>query len=112
MKRGVCGRSWPALLLCLPTGALAGAGWTDYAHVTALTATTQGRFLVEMSVPENPSGWRYKDGFYRDYGLPGAEAMFRVLLEAVTSGKKVPVYVTGNCEIDGYAEISAVSIAP
>ena len=38
--------------------------------------------------------------------------MFDVVLRAVTTGKKVRVYVTGKCEINGFAEISSVSIVP
>ncbi len=38
--------------------------------------------------------------------------MFGTLLSAVEHRKEVRVYVTGKCDLDGYSEISAVSIVP
>jgi hypothetical protein len=101
-----------ATILTLPAAALAAAGWTDHATVTELTPTIHGRFLVELSDAGNPSGCKDKKTFYQDYGLPGSEQMFLTLLEAVASGKRVRLYVTGGCELNGYSEISSVSIVP
>lgn len=101
-----------AVSLCSPGIVFARAGWTDYAVVAELTPTVQGRFVLDAKVSENPSGCRDKDSFYRDYGLPGADSMFRALLEALTTGKKVRLSVTGNCDINGYSEIDAVTVVP
>ena len=99
-------------LLSVPITAFAVAGWTDYVPVAELTPTIQGRFLVKLDVSKNPSGCKNKEVFYRDYNIPGAEQMYDALLKAVTSGKKVRVYVTGICDLNGYSEISSVAIVP
>jgi hypothetical protein len=61
---------------------------------------------------ENPSGCRNEEFFFQDYTASGSRQMFRALLSAVEYRKDVRVYVTGRCNIDGYSEISAVSIVP
>jgi hypothetical protein len=92
--------------------AWAAAGWTAYGKVAELQATTANRFYVKLNVTSNPSDCRNKEWFYRDYSRPGADYMFDALLSAVTDGKKVRVYVTGICDIDGYSEITSVSVVP
>lgn len=101
-----------AALLLIPASAFAVAGWTDYVPVTELTPTTSGRFLVKLNNSKNPSGCKNETMFYQDYNVSGSNYMFRVLLEAVASGKMIRVYVTGRCELDGYSEISSVGIVP
>jgi hypothetical protein len=101
-----------AVLLGIPGITFAASGWTEYAAITELTPTIHGRFLVKLGTAENPSGCKDKQTFYQDYGIPGSEQMFRTLLEAVVSEKKVRLYVTGGCELNGYSEISSVSIVP
>lgn len=108
-------RTWLACLavLALASTSVRGeAGWTSYAYVGELTPTNQLRYLVTLKVANNPSGCRNKGVFYQDHSSFGSEQMFLTLLEAVSSGKKVRVYVTGNCELNGYSEISSVSIIP
>jgi hypothetical protein len=100
------------VLLFMPMTAVAVSGWTDYVPVEELTPTTHGRFLVKLKVSENPSSCQNKEIFYKDIYSPGSDQMFHALLEAVASGKKVRVYVTGKCELNGYSEISSVSIVP
>jgi hypothetical protein len=99
-------------LFLVPAIVFADAGWTDYAQIVELTPTSQGRYLVQLKVSDNPSGCRNKDTFYQDYGTPGSDNMYRALLEAVTSGKRVRVYVTGKCGFGGYSNISSVGIVP
>lgn len=100
-----------SLVLIIPrAGAV--AGWSSYGSVIELNPTTSGRFLVKLDVSDNISGCKDKQWFYRDYTGTGADNIFRLLLEAVTSGKRVRVYVTGKCDINGYSEISSVSIVP
>ena len=100
--------------LCLfeSVTAFAGAGWTGFAPVAELTPTTHHRYLARIKVSDNPSGCRDEQFFYQDYAAPGSGHMFRTLLAAVESGKNVRVYVTGKCDLDGYSEISSVSIVP
>ena len=90
----------------------AGSGWTSYGQVLELNPTTFKRFKVKIAVTANPSKCQQTQFFYHYYDGAGSEYMFNTLLAAVTSGKKVRVYVTGACDIDGYNEITSVSIAP
>lgn len=100
------------LLLMLSGSVVADAGWTEHASVVELTGSVQGRYLVRLDLAENQSGCRNKSVFYQDYNLPGAKEMFAIVLEAVSSGKKIRVFVTGKCELNGYSEISSVTILP
>jgi len=102
----------PVILASLPATLLAGAGWSGYAQVAELTPTIHHRYHVRLDSAENPSGCTDKQTFYQDYAATGSEHMFQTLLEAVTSGKQVRLYVTGKCELNGYAEFSAVGIVP
>jgi hypothetical protein len=101
-----------ALSFLAVTEVYAVSGWTGDAMVVELTPTSHQRYIVTLKVSGNPSGCRNKEIFYQDYSTPGSQQMFRTLLEAVSSGKRVRVYVTGNCELNGYSEISSVSIIP
>lgn len=96
-------------LLSVPLIAIASSGWTSDVFVAELTPTSQGRYLVKLNVSQNPSGCRDKSVFYQDYNL-GSKEMFETLLQAVVSGKRVRVYVTGKCDLNGYSEISSVTI--
>jgi len=101
-----------AALLLIPLTTIATSGWTNYVPVAELTPSMHGRYLIKLKAPKNPSGCKNKDTFYHDYETPGSEPIFRIVLEALTSGKKIRVYVTGKCELNGYSEISSVSIIP
>lgn len=101
------------ILLFVPAGAFAAvSGWTEYVPVAELTPTNSGRYLVKLNIPKIPGGCKNENMFYQDYSAPGADQMFRVILEAVASGKMIRVYVTGKCELNGYSEISSVGIVP
>jgi hypothetical protein len=99
-------------MLLLSSLVQAGAGWTGYAKVAELIPTASHYYQFRLPVTENPSGCRNKVWFYQDYGLPGSDKMFQVILEVTKSGNRVRVYVTGNCNLDGYSEISSVSVIP
>jgi hypothetical protein len=86
------------------------AGWTDYVSVAELVPTGQRYFEFRLPVKENPSGCREENWFYRNYSSSGSEKMFEILFEGIKSGVQVSVYVTGVCNLDGYSEISAVSV--
>ncbi len=100
-----------ALLLPITANA-GGSGWTEYTTIAELTPTSHHRYTVRLNLSENPSDCSSKDTFYQDYTASGAEQMFRTLLEAVASGKRVRIFVTGRCELNGHGEISSVSILP
>ncbi len=112
MKRSLQYMSCFAALLLMPCFAFAGSGWTPYVPVVELTATDQKSYLVKLKFKKKAGDCKNRNTFYQDYDASGSEQMFRVILEAVTSGKNIRVYVTGKCEINGYSEISSVSIAP
>lgn len=90
----------------------AGSGWTPFAQVAELTPTVHHRYLLRVAVTDNPSGCRNQEFFYQDYAAPGSAQMFRTLLTAIESRKNVRLYVTGKCDLEGYSEISAVTIVP
>jgi len=90
----------------------ADAGWTDVVTVAELVPTARHYYEVRLPVKKNPSGCRDKTWFYQDYGSPGSDQMFKTLLEGIKSGIRFRVYVTGKCNINGYSEISSVSVIP
>ncbi len=90
----------------------ANPGWTEYVTVAELSPTARHYYEVRLPVQKNPSGCKDKTWFYQDYVVPGSDKMFNTLLEAVKSGIRVRVYVTGSCNLDGYSEIAAVSVIP
>lgn len=90
--------------------ARAAAGWSEYASVAEITPTSQERYQFRLNLAKNTSGCKSPDTFYQDYDSVGSDRMYNLLLQALTDDKKVRVYVTGRCELNGYAEISAVSL--
>lgn len=103
----------PLLWMLFAAEALAGvAGWTEAAAVLALEASDQGRFTVKLAVDKNTSGCRNPNWFYVDYGGTGSELMYQTLLESTRNERKVQVYVTGGCDLNGYSGVSAVRILP
>jgi hypothetical protein len=92
------------------SSALASAGWTDFVRVAELVPTSKHYYEVRLPVADNPSGCREKTWFYQNYDSPGAGQMFEVLLESLTSDIRLRVYVTGVCNLGGYAEFSSVSV--
>lgn len=113
MRRTLLGLLLVAGALGLGTGYARGeAGWTGYGAVQELTPTTRQRFLVTVAVGDNPSGCRSGNTFYQDFALTGAQQLFDTLLQALVHGKSVRLYVTGRCELNGYAEITSVTIRP
>jgi hypothetical protein len=107
----------PALLLiagslatCVSATVGAASGWTDYGDITEITPTNRHYYTARLSVRDNPSGCRDETGFFQDYGDRGSKQMFFTLLQSLESSLKVRVYVTGRCNLDGYSEISSVSV--
>lgn len=99
-------------MLLFSSDAHAGAGWTDYARVAELIPTAHHYYEVRLPVNENPSGCNNKVWFYQDYRAPGSDKIFETILEGVKAGIRARVYVTGKFNINGYAEISSVSVIP
>lgn len=88
------------------------AGWTDYVNLAELVPTSRHYYEVRLPVKDNPSGCSNKQWFYQNYGSLGSDKMFNTLLESITSGIRLRVYVTGVCNINGYSEFSSISIIP
>ncbi len=87
-------------------------GWTDSTTVGELAPTSNNQYTVRLEVKENPSGCEKTTWFYQEYSANGSDKMYRTILEALRSGIRVRVYVTGRCNINGYAEFSSVSLSP
>ena len=111
MRRGVL---WLAgAIMGLATNVWAGvAGWTAPTSVVAVEANQQGRFTLRLNLEKSASGCRNADGFYVDYGRDGSELMYHTALDALVHERRVQVYVTGVCDLDGNSEISSVRILP
>ena len=92
--------------------AQARAGWTEYVNVAELIPTGRRYYEVRLPVGDNPSGCSDEIWFYQDYSSSGSDKMFDILFEGVKSGLRVRAYVTGVCNINGYSEISSVSVIP
>lgn len=90
--------------------AYARAGWTDFVKVAELVPTSRHYYEVRLPVKNNPSGCSEDNWFYLNYDAPGSEQMFKVFLEAIQSEIRLRVYVSGVCNINGYAEISSISV--
>ena len=88
------------------------AGWTQPASIMGLEANQQGRFTLRLNLNKSASGCRSVDGFYADYGRDGSELMYQTGREALSNQRRVQVYVTGGCDLDGYSAISSVRILP
>ena len=88
------------------------AGWTDYVTVVELIPTDRHYYKFRLPVKKNPSGCKEKNWFYQNYGARGSDKIFSALLEGIKSNFRLRVYVTGVCNIDGYSEISSMSIIP
>lgn len=102
----------PLCLSAFPAFVHAEAGWTDYAAVTELIPTSRHYYELRLPVDKNPSGCRNTSSFYQDYGINGSDQMFSTLLTSLEAGKRVRLYVTGKCNLNGYAEFTAVGILP
>lgn len=100
-------------LISLSMAAIAGgSGWTETTTIAELTPSSRHRYTVRLNLTDNPNDCRSKNTFYQDYSANGSDQMFRTLLEAIVSAKRVRVLTTGRCELNGYGEISSVSILP
>jgi len=86
------------------------AGWTGFVRVAELVPTSRHYYEVRLPVKMNPSGCSEDDWFYLNYDAQGSAQMFAVLLEAVQSDIRLRVFVSGVCNLNGYAEITSINI--
>ena len=100
------------LFMVISSHAYANSGWTDYARVAELVASSRHYYEVRLPVTENPSGCKNKTWFYQEYDMPGSDKMYNTILESIKSGLRIRVYVTGRCNLNDYSEISSVSVIP
>ncbi len=114
LSRKIMARTLRLIFLCAMLGLasplLARAGWSEYTQVAELIATARHYYEFRIPVAENPSGCREEHWFYRNYDAPGSQQMFDILLKAIESGIRVRVYVTGICNVNGYAEVSSIGV--
>jgi len=101
-----------AVMTCMAPLARAEAGWTSQARVIELIPLGRLYYEVRLDVEDNPSGCREEDGFYVNYLAAGSDKMFDLFVDNIRNSLRLRVYVTGVCNLKGYAEISAVSASP
>ncbi len=106
MKNNIIG-----VMLLLWCGiAQSNSGWTDSNVINLIRATTSGKFVVKVSLSKNPSRCKDDESFYMDYSTEGADSVYLLLLQAVSTQNEVKFYVTGRCELNGMSEISSAVI--
>jgi hypothetical protein len=98
--------------IVLTSLAQADAGWTDYVTVSELIPTGRLYYEVELKGSKNVSGCREQDWYYLNYGAQGTDKMFDLFVDSMQSGLHLRVYVSGLCNLNGYAEITAVGASP
>ena len=96
----------------LSSAARAEAGWTDEVSLVELIPTGRHYYELQLTGKRNPSGCREKNSFYINYDARGADKMFDLLFDSIKTEMRLRVYVTGVCNLKGYAEISSVSVSP
>ncbi|UTA47246.1 hypothetical protein L1F30_13880 [Simiduia sp. 21SJ11W-1] len=98
-------------LCVLAEPALAGrAGWSQAALVHSLEPTAQRRYVLRVHLDEAHS-CKSGHSYFQDYSANGAGFIFDTLLMAMAQELPVQVHTSGRCELNGYAEITAVRIA-
>ena len=99
-------------LIPAPSLVQADAGWTDHVQIEEVVPTGRHYYEVKLSLKTNRSGCRIGSWFYQDYGLNGSEKMYDTLLQGLLNRSRIRLYVTGKCNVNGYAEFTAVGIVP
>jgi hypothetical protein len=99
-------------ILTLSSTAWAEAGWTDEVKIIELIPTNRHYFEVHLAGSKNPSGCREEGWFYINYDARGTDKMFDLFVDSIKTELRLRVYVTGICNLKGYAEISSVSVSP
>lgn len=98
------------LILFLSGNTYADAGWTEAAPVIEVNPTAKHFYQFRLFEIESPADCKQKNGFYQDYKDRGADQIYQALLEAISANLNVKVFVTGGCNLKGFAEVSSVII--
>ena len=98
------------VLIGNPATTYAEAGWTEPANVIEVNPTARHYYRFRLPDIESPADCKQENGFYQDYKSRGADQMYAALLEAISSNLKVKVFVTGGCNLKGFAEVSSVAL--
>ena len=88
------------------------AGWTNYVRVIELIPTSRHYYEVRLAAENNPSGCREEGWFYINYDARDTDKMYDLFVDSIKTELRLRVYVTGVCNLKGYAEISSVSVSP
>lgn len=89
---------------------MAESGWTSSTQIKEITATTAGKFIIHANPEKNPTDCKDEEMFFLNYGLPGSDKVYKLLLDAAVSQLNVKLYITGRCELFGMSELSKASI--
>lgn len=99
------------LLFLISPSLLADAGWSTAGFVAEVNPTARHYYQFRLADVETPSDCKQANGFYQDYKGRGAEQMYAALLEAISNNLKVKVFVTGGCNLKGFAEVSSIIVS-
>lgn len=99
------------VLLALPGKTFASSGWSESSAIAEVNPTARHYYQFRLNDIESPAGCKQKNGFYQDYKDRGAEQMYSALLEALSANLNVKVFVTGGCNLKGFAEVSSIIIS-
>jgi len=101
--------------LVLPIMCNAAANWTDFGQVSNLnqqpaSGAAPGIVLINVSTTSNPSGCSVANGYYLSVTDDRTTRLFTMLMMAQATGRSVMLWVTGTCNVWGYAQIDGLVV--
>lgn len=91
------------------------ANWTGFGQVSNLNQQPEGGaapgiVLVSVATTTNPSGCSVASGYYLAIPDDRATRMFTLSMMAQATGRSMQLWVTGTCNIWGYAFLDEVVV--
>lgn len=99
----------------LPLICSAAAGWTDFGQVSNLnqqpaSGAAPGIVLINVSTTANPSGCSVANGYYLSVTDDRTTRLFTMLMMAQATGRNVQLWVTGTCNVWGWAQLDGLVV--
>jgi hypothetical protein len=111
LQRFICTLAMSAL----PFICNAGAGWTDLGQVSNLNqqpaiGAAPGAVVLNVSTTVNPSGCSVANAYYLSVTDDRTTRLFTMLMMAQATGRSVQLWVTGTCNVWGYAQLDGLIV--